>query len=58
MKAITGNLYRNVRIVINTDRSDRPQFGMIWEGPVLLHKGQLPYIRRTAKTKYNLALDI
>ena len=55
MKAVKSNLYRQARIVLNTGRADRPQWAKIVESNgQVAHTGQINYIRRIAKQKYNL----
>ena len=58
MKAIKGNLCFLPRAIVNTDRTDRPQWAKIVIDGKVVHTGQLRYIKRIAKTKYNLELDI
>ena len=54
MKYVRSNLYRDARIVVNTNRRDKQQWARIVENGQTVHTGQLPYIRRIAKQKYNL----
>ena len=54
MKAVRSNLYREARIIVNTNRRDKQQWAKIVENGKTVHTGQLPYIRRIAKQKYNL----
>jgi hypothetical protein len=55
MKAVKSNLYRAARIVVNTNRRDKSQWAKIVEANGrVAHTGQLNYIRRIAKQKYNL----
>ena len=58
MKAIKGNLCFLPRAIVNTDRTDRTQWAKIVIDGKVVHTGQLRYIKRIAKTKYNLDLDI
>ena len=58
MKAIKGNLRFIPRAIVNTDRTDRPQWARIVIDGKVVHTGQLRYIKRIAKAKYNLDLDI
>ena len=58
MKAIKGNLCFLPRAIVNTDRTDRPQWAKIVIDGKVVHTGQLRYIKRIAKTKYNLDPDI
>ena len=55
MKSVRSNLYRDARIVVNTNRRDKQQWAKIVENGQTVHTGQLPYIRRIAKQKYNLS---
>ena len=55
MKAVKSNIYRQARIVVNTGRADRSQWAkIVEENGRVAHTGQLNYIRRIAKQKYNL----
>ena len=54
MKSVRSNLYRDARIVVNTNRREKQQWAKIVENGQTVHTGQLPYIRRIAKQKYNL----
>ena len=54
MKAVKSNLHRVARIIVNTNRRDKHQWARIVENGKTVHTGQLPYIRRIAKEKYNL----
>ena len=54
MKSVRSNLYRDARIGVNTNRRDKQQWAKIVENGQTVHTGQLPYIRRIAKQKYNL----
>ena len=54
MKSVRSNLYRDARIVVNTNRRDKQQWAKIVENGQTVHTGQLPYIRRIAQQKYNL----
>ena len=50
MKAIKGNLCFLPRAIVNTDRTDRPQWAKIVIDGKVVHTGQLRYIKRIAKT--------
>ena len=55
MKVVKSNIYRQARIVLNTGRTDRSQWAKIVEANGrVAHTGQINYIRRIAKQKYNL----
>jgi len=54
MKAVTSNVYRKVRVVQNTSRDDRPQWAKIVIDGRVAHTGQVGYIKRLAKNRYNL----
>ncbi len=54
MKSVKANLHRVAHIVVNTNRRDKQQWAKIVENGQTVHTGQLPYIRRIAKQKYNL----
>ena len=54
MKAVKSNIYRKVRVVLNTERPDRPQWAKIVVDGQVTHTGQKSYIRRIAKKRYNL----
>lgn len=58
MKAVKANLFRKVKVVTNTDRSDRPQWAKIVVDGKIAHTGQLKYIKGVAKAKYNLLAKI
>ena len=49
MKAVKSNIYRKVRVVLNTERPDRPQWAKIVVDGQVTHTGQKSYIRRIAK---------
>lgn len=55
-KAIV-KIARPVRVVVNTTREGN-QWGQIREGSKILHTGQLPYIKRIAKTRYNTMVQV
>lgn len=48
---------RPVRIIINTNRQGN-QWGQIREGSKILHTGQIPYIKRVAKARYNTMVQV
>jgi len=54
MKAVKSNIYRKVRVVLNTERPDRPQWAKIIVNGEVAHTGQRSYISRIAKKRYNL----
>jgi len=58
MKAVKSNLFQKVRVVTNTDRSDRPQWAKIVVDGKVAHTGQHKYIKSIAKAKYNLLAKI
>jgi len=58
MKAVKSNMFRKVRVVLNTDRSDRPQWAKIVVDGKVAHTGQRKYIKSVAKNKYNLLPQI
>jgi hypothetical protein len=61
MKAVKSNVFAvPVRVIKNTDRKDRPQWGQIVNASTnqVLHTGQVKYIKRVAKTKYNVNAEI
>jgi len=58
MKSVKTNLFQNVRIVKNTDRSDRDQWAKIVVNGQVMHTGQPKYIKGIAKKKYNLLAKI
>ena len=56
MKAVKSNIYRKVRVVLNTERPDRPQWAKIVVDGQVTHTGQKSYIRRIARNP-NSSLD-
>ncbi len=58
MKAAKTNIFRHVKVVLNTDREDRPQWAKIVVNGQTAHTGQRKYIKRVAKQKYNLLAEI
>ena len=40
MKAVKSNIYRKVRVVLNTERYDRPQWAKIVVDGQVAHTGQ------------------
>ena len=58
MKAVTSNVYREIRVVQNTEREDRPQWAKIIIDGQIVHTGQTSYIKRVAKERYNLLAKI
>ena len=58
MKAVQSNVYRKIRVVQNTEREDRPQWAKIIIDGQIVHTGQTNYIKRLAKERYNLNVNI
>ena len=58
MKAAKTNIYRHVKVVLNTDREDRPQWAKIVVNGKTAHTGQRKYIKRVAKQRHNLLANI
>jgi hypothetical protein len=58
MKAAKTNIYRHVKVVLNTPRQDRPQWAKIVVNGQVAHTGQRKYIKSVAKQKYNLLAEI
>ena len=58
MKAVKSNVFQKARVVLNTDREDRPQWAKIVINGKTAHTGQRKYIKRVAKQKYNLLTEI
>ena len=58
MKNLQTKPARIVRVILNTQNSNRHQWAKIVEGRKVLHTGQPRYIKRVAKAKYNTLLDI
>lgn len=56
MKAQNVKLAQSVRVVFNTNNPNRHQWGKIMEGKKVLHTGQVPYIKRVARKKFNLLI--
>ena len=54
MKAVKSNVYRKVRVVLNTERPDRPQWAKIVVDGQVAHTVHNSYIRRIAKQRYNV----
>jgi len=48
---------RPVRVVINSTREGN-QWGQIRVGNQILHTGQIPYIKRVARTRYNALVEV
>jgi hypothetical protein len=58
MQKLTAKPARIVRVILNTSNSNRHQWAKIVEGKKVLHTGQPRYIKRVAKAKFNLDLEI
>ena len=58
MKAVQGNIHKVVRVVLNSPRKDRHQWAHIVVDGIIRHVGQTSYIKRVAKERYNLNVDI
>lgn len=56
MQKVQTKAARNVRVILNTQNSNRHQWAKIVEGKKVLHTGQPRYIKRVAKQKFNLDL--
>ena len=58
MKAVQGNIYKVARVVLNSSRKDRNQWAKIVVDDTVRHTGQTTYIKRIAKERYNLNVNI
>jgi len=58
MQKLNAKPARVVRVILNTPNRDRHQWAKIIEGRKVLHTGQPRYIKRVAKAKFNLDLEI
>jgi len=58
MKAVQGNIYKIARVVLNTTNKDRNQWAKIIVDGVICHTGQTAYIKKLAKKRYNLSVNI
>jgi len=58
MKTLQVKPSRIVRVILNTENPQRHQWAKIVEGKKVLHTGQPRYIKRVAKAKFNLDLEI
>ena len=58
MKTLQAKPARIVRVILNTENPQRHQWAKIVEGKKVLHTGQPRYIKRVAKAKFNLELEI
>ena len=56
MQKVQTKTARTVRVILNTQNSNRHQWAKIVEGKKILHTGQPRYIKRVAKQKFNLDL--
>ena len=56
MQKVQTKAARNVRVILNTQNSNRHQWAKIVEDKKVLHTGQPRYIKRVAKQKFNLDL--
>ena len=54
MQKVQTKTARPVRVILNTTNPNRHQWGKIMEGRKVLHTGQVPYIKRVARKKFNL----
>ena len=58
MKAVQGNVYKVARVILNSTRKDRHHWASIVVNGQVRHTGQTQYIKRIAKNKYNLLVNI
>ena len=58
MKAARGQLYKKARVILNSPRKDRHQWAKIVVNGRIVHTGQTSYIKKVARDKYNLNVDI
>ena len=58
MKAVQGNIHKIARVVLNTTNKDRHQWAKIVVDGVICHTGQTAYIKKIAKERYNLSVNI
>ena len=58
MKAARGQLYKKARVILNSTRKDRNQWARIVVDGIVCHTGQTPYIKRLAKERFNLDVNI
>ena len=58
MKAVQGNIHKIARVVLNTTNKDRHQWARIVVDGIVRHVGQTTYIKRVAKERYNLDVNI
>ena len=58
MKAVQGNIHRVARVILNSHRKDRPQWARIVVDGTVCHVGQTQYIKRVAKERFNLDVNI
>ena len=58
MKAAKGNVYKLAKVVVITNRKDRHQWAKIVVDGRIAHTGQTSYIKRLARDKYNLDVEI
>ena len=58
MKAVQGNIHKVARVVLNTTNKDRHQWAKIVVDGVICHTGQTTYIKKLAKERYNLNVNI
>jgi hypothetical protein len=55
MKAQNVKLAQSVRVVFNTNNPNRHQWAkIVAPNGKILHTGQVPYIKRVARKKFNL----
>jgi len=58
MKAARGQLYKKARVILNSTRKDRHQWARIVVDGIVCHTGQTQYIKRLAKERFNLDVNI
>ena len=58
MNAAKTNICRHVKVVLNTYRTDRPQWAKIVVDGKTTNTGQPKYIKGVAKRKYNILAEI
>ena len=58
MKAARGKLHKNARVILNSPRKDRHQWARIVADGIVCHTGQTQYIKRVAKERFNLDVNI
>ncbi len=60
MKSVKSNIFRVVKVNVNTSNRKSHQWGEIVDVKTgkVLHRGQLKHIRYTAKKRYNTTVTI